>query len=158
MFQRIIDGQCRRCGGTHINGIKIYSHRRTHPLNTSQFNVPAESSPLWSSASLGAMATLRRSPSTAHSRNETNFQIRNVLLPASRRPPVFVSVQLWGVLRRVNEPSRSPREMAPSSQRHASAASPSPRSPGTEMDARFRQAAACEYGLFILLSLVGGGR
>ncbi len=57
---------------------------------------------------------------------------------------LLVFLQLWEVLRRVNAPSQSLRERAPSSQHHASAASPSRRSPGSEMGVRFHPAVACK--------------
>lgn len=58
---------------------------------------------------------------------------------------LFVFLQLWEVLRRVNAPSQSLRERAQLFQHHAFAVSPSPKSPGSEMSARFHRAVACKY-------------
>lgn len=63
---------------------------------------------------------------------------------------LFVFLQLWEVLRRVNALSQSLRERAPLSQHHAFAVSPSRKSPGSETGARFHQAVACEYKIYVI--------
>lgn len=62
--------------------------------------------------------------------------------------------QLWAVLKRVNVHSLSLKERAPSYPRHAFAASPSHKSPGSEMGARYHQAVECKFLFFIHFLLV----
>lgn len=50
----------------------------------------------------------------------------------------------------MNALSQSLRERAPLSQHHAFAVSPSRKSPGSETGARFHQAVACEYKIYVI--------
>lgn len=71
------------------------------------------------------------------------------MLPAKTASLFAVSFfQLWEVLKRANVLSLSLREKVQLSRRHAFAASPNHKSPGSEMDARYHPAIACKLFFF----------